>query len=79
MEDNPQRAEAKPPVWAYYRRRCAHPVLFRESDTAEEIMEWMVGWTATRELSLLRMQGEINSSDQLTEAQAQVLVLQIFS
>jgi hypothetical protein len=67
-------------MWTYYKQ--SYPsgdwTLFRESDDLdEEIFNWMQGWLPTRELSLRRMRGDIDSSDRVSGADAQALVASV--
>jgi len=67
-------------MWRYYKQ--SYPsgdwTLFRENeDSEEEILNWKLGWMPTQELSLRRMRGEVDSSDEITDAEGQALVASV--
>lgn len=67
-------------MWIYYKQ--SYPsgdwTLFREDeDLEEEIFNWKLGWMPTQELGLRRMRGDVDSSDEITDAEAQTLVASV--
>jgi hypothetical protein len=67
-------------MWRYYKQ--SYPggdwTLFREGENREEeIFNWKLGWMSTQELGLRRMRGDVDSSDEISDAEAQALVASV--
>jgi hypothetical protein len=63
-------------MWRYYKQTYASGdwTLFRENEDAEQILNRSLGWIGTQELGLRRMKGDIDLSDEISDAEAQALV-----